>query len=188
MLRRVLVGDNERVFLIRKGRFEDILSPGEYWISGFHVSTERHGIHELMLKSEWADFLIKEKWELVSRYFTIVETTDSQVAIVYFDDRVSRVVGPGKRVLFWRGSVEVTYDVLDVQSNPQVPALLVPALARLETRQPQATFALIEEGQRGRLYVNGRFIRELTPGSHAFWNAAGTLRVDVVDVHQLCLS
>ena len=28
MLRRVLVGDNERVFLIRKGRFEDILGAG----------------------------------------------------------------------------------------------------------------------------------------------------------------
>jgi len=32
MLRRILVGDQERVLVIRKGRFERILDPGEYWV------------------------------------------------------------------------------------------------------------------------------------------------------------
>src|SRR5688500_6675960 len=182
MLRRVLVGDNERVFLIRKGRFEDILAPGEYWIVGFGIEIERHDVRQVMVCSQWADFLVKQRWELVSRYFTIVEVTDSQVAVVYFDDKVSRVIGPGSRVLFWRGSVEVTYDVSDAQTNPQAPALLVPALARLGPRESHATFALVEEGKRGLLYVDGRFIRELPPGSYAFRSAAGTPRVDILDL------
>ena len=117
MLRRVLVGDNERVFLIRKGRFEDILAPGDYWIVGFGVTLERHDVKNLVLSSEWTDFLAKQRWELVSRYFTVVETADSQVAVVYFDDKVARIVGPGKRVLFWRGSIEVTYDLINAQEN-----------------------------------------------------------------------
>ena len=104
MLRRILVGDNERVFLIRKGRFEDILTPGEYWIVGFGIEIERHDIRQVLLYSQWTDFLVKQRWELVSRHFTVVETTDSQVAIVYFYDKVSRVIGPGCRVLFWPGS------------------------------------------------------------------------------------
>ena len=82
MLRRVLVGDNERVFIIRKGRFEDILAPGEYWVTGMGVELERHNISQLVLVSEWRDFLAKERWVLVSRYFTVVETGDSHVAIV----------------------------------------------------------------------------------------------------------
>jgi regulator of protease activity HflC (stomatin/prohibitin superfamily) len=182
MLRRVLVGDNERVFLIRKGRFEDILGPGQYWIFGLGVLLERHDIRQLMLCSQWTDFLVKHRWELARRYFTVVETRDSQVAVVYFDDKVSRVVGPGSRVMFWRGPVEVTYDVIDAQANPQVPAFLVPALARLGSFESHATFALVDEGKRGLLYVDGRYIRELAPGAYAFWNAAGTPRVEVLDV------
>jgi regulator of protease activity HflC (stomatin/prohibitin superfamily) len=182
MLRRILVGDNERVFLIRKGRFEDILAPGEYWIFGFGVRIERHDIRQVIVCSQWTDFLVKQRWELASRHFTIVETTDSQVAIVYFDDKVSRVIGPGARVLFWRGPVEVTYDVIDAQANPQAPALLVPALARVGVRESHATFAVIDEGKRGLLYLDGRFLRELAPGSYAFWNVAGTPRVDILDL------
>lgn len=182
MLRHIVVGDNERVFLIRKRRFEDILAPGDYWIVGLGLELERHDIRQVMVHSQWTDFLVKNRWELVSRCFTVVETTDTQVAIVYFDDKVSRVVGPGSRALFWRGPVEVTYDVIDVQASPQAPALLVPALARLGARESHAAFALVDEGKRGLLYIDGRFIRELAPGSYAFWNAAGTPRVDILDL------
>jgi hypothetical protein len=178
MLRRILVGDNERSFLIRNGRFEDILGPGDYWIAGFGVELERHDVNELVLRSKWKEYLARERWALVSRYFTMVETGDSEVAVVYFDDKVSRVIGPGGSVLFWNGPVAVTYDLIDTQENVQVPALLVPAL-RLLGRDSQASFAVIEEGQQGLLYVGGRLFRELGPGTYAFWNAAGTPRVKV---------
>jgi regulator of protease activity HflC (stomatin/prohibitin superfamily) len=181
MLRRVLVGDNERVFIIRKGRFEDILAPGEYWVTGMGVELERHNISQLVLASAWRDFLVKERWVLVSRYFTVVETGDSHVAVVYFDDKVSRVIGPGQRVLFWKGSVEVTYDLIDAVENPQAPAVLVPAILRLG-RESQATVAIIDEGKRGLLYLDGRFVRELASGTYAFWNAAGAPRVDVLEL------
>ena len=34
MLHHVLIGDNERVLVIRKGRFAEILGPGEKWLFG----------------------------------------------------------------------------------------------------------------------------------------------------------
>jgi regulator of protease activity HflC (stomatin/prohibitin superfamily) len=181
MLRRVFVGDTERVFLIRNGRFEDLLGPGDYWILGFGVELERHDVKELVLMSEWKEFLAKERWAIVSRYFTMVETGDAETAVVYFDDKVSRVVGPGQRVLFWNGPVAVTYDLIDARENAQVPALLLPAVLRLG-RESQATFAVVEEGKRGLLYLDSRLVRELAPGTYAFWNAAGTLRVEVIEL------
>ena len=61
------------------------------------------------------------------------------------------------------------------------PALLVPAILRLG-RESQATVAVIDEGKRGLLYLDGRFVRELAPGTYAFWNAAGAPRVDVLEL------
>lgn len=181
MLRRVIVGDNERVFLIRKGRFEDILGPGVHWIIGLDAEIERHHVREIVLASQWTDFLVKERWELTSRYFINVETSDSEVAVVYFKDRVSRVVGPGCRVLFWRGPVEVTYDLIDAQANPQVPASLVSPITRLG-RESQAIFAVVDEGKRGLLYLEGRLVRELMPGTYAFWNVPGAPRVETLEL------
>ena len=42
MFRRILVGDNERVLLIRKKRFADILAPGEYWIAAVNNDPPFH--------------------------------------------------------------------------------------------------------------------------------------------------
>jgi hypothetical protein len=60
-----------------------------------------------------------------------VQTSDAEVALVYLDGRPARVIGPANRVLFWKGPVNVTFDRIEVRANPEVPTLLLPALARL---------------------------------------------------------
>src|SRR5271165_7018627 len=154
MFRRILVGDNERVLLIRKKRFADILAPGEYWIFmlGRHVELERHNTKPLVFTSEWADHLVKQRPELASRHFTVVETPDSQVAVVYLDGKLARVVAPGNRVLYWRGAVSVTFDLIDVRQEPAVPERLLPALVRLG-RESGVTLAAVEQGKRGLVFI-----------------------------------
>ncbi len=55
-------------------------------------------------------------------------------------------------------------------TEPEVPERLLPALARLG-RESLATFALIDEGKRGLVYIDGRLVRELGAGTYGFWNA-----------------
>src|SRR4051794_32631251 len=96
MFRRILVGDNERVFVIRKRRFAGILGPGEYWIFtlGRGVEFERHNVKELILASEWTDTLARQFPELAALHFTVIETGEAQVAVVYLDGRLTRVIPP----------------------------------------------------------------------------------------------
>lgn len=183
MLRRLLVGDNERILVFHNKRFDEILGPGTYWLLtlGRGVEFERHNIRELVFHSEWADFIVKERPEITSAYFTVVETTDSQVAVVYVDGKLSRVIGPGKRVLFWKGPAAVTFEVIDVREMPEVRRELVEPLIRLGC-ESLMTPVLIEEGKRGLLYFDGRFTRELTSGSYGFWNAVLTPRIEIVEM------
>jgi regulator of protease activity HflC (stomatin/prohibitin superfamily) len=184
MFRRILVGDNERVIVIRKRRFQTILAPGEYWMWTFGrvVELERHNVRELVFSSEWSDYIANERADVVAAHFTLVETSDSQVAVVYLDGRVSRVIGPSKRVLFWRGPVVVSAEPIDARSTPDVPARLVPALARLGAREALVTFTAVDEGRRGLLYIDGKLVRELPAGTYGFWNAVVTPRVDIVEM------
>jgi regulator of protease activity HflC (stomatin/prohibitin superfamily) len=101
------------------------------------------------------------------------------VAIVYLDGKLSRVIGPSSRVLGWRGSVRVTFDLIDARSEPEAPARLLPALARLG-RESGATFASVEEGKRGLVYPDGRLVREPAAGNYGFWNVISAPRIEVL--------
>jgi regulator of protease activity HflC (stomatin/prohibitin superfamily) len=181
LVRRILVGDQERVLLIRKGRFERILDPGEYWVWGTGLTLETHNVREVQVASPWADYLAKERREIAERYFTIVETSDAQVAVVYVDGKLALTVAPGKRLMFWRGPMAVAAEVIAVKDHPEVAAELLQALMRLGSGVP-VTYAAIDEGHTGLLFIENRFVRALSPGLYGFWNAAGSPRVEVVDL------
>src|SRR5258708_24874018 len=131
-IRRILVGDRNRVLLIRRGRFERIVEPGTYWFweLGRSLEFETHDVKTIVFDSPWSDYLAKERKDVAERCFTIVETSDSQVAVIYFDGKVSRVLGPGKRVMFLKGPLTVTADLIEAKDHPDVTASLFLTMSR----------------------------------------------------------
>ncbi|MEO8025206.1 MAG: slipin family protein [Bryobacteraceae bacterium] len=193
--KRILVGDQERVLVTKNGRFVSILEAGEYRLfeglrlfgEGSKLAFERFNLREVVFQSTWTEFLVKQKPDLVARYFTVVETGDAEVAVLSFDGKLLKVIGPGKRVLFWRGGVEVSAEIVNVIERPQVDAKMLTALERLG-RESLVTFAIVEESRAGLLYLDSRFARTLEPGKYGFWSVAGSPpRVDVVDLRRQAL-
>lgn len=187
-VRRILVGDRERVLVIRKGRFLRILAPGEYtfWTLGQSMAFEVCDVKSVVFESTWADVIVKEHRAVCDANFTILETSDAQVAVVRFDGKLARVIGPGKRVLFWRGPVAVTAEVIDVKQTLEVPEVFLSPLSSLGASTVLIR-AQVEDGKTGLLYLDNRFVRALTPGAYGFWNVAGTPRVDIVDLRRQTL-
>jgi len=183
MLRRMVIGDNERVLVIRKGRFARILGPGEYWLFGFGIAVVRLNVGDVVFESEWADFIVDSHPDTVARHFTVVETGETQVAVVYLDGRLARVVGPAQRVLFWKGAASVTFEVLDAAAEPEAPARLLRSLARLGA-QSGVSWTTVDEGKRGLLYLDGRLVRELGPGTYGFWNMVATPRFETLEIRR----
>src|SRR5579862_1546608 len=121
MLRHVFVGDNERVLVIRKRRFAEILGPGDRWIFGRDVQLITYNVRDLVFAGEWADYIANQRPETAERFFTVVTTSEAQVAVVYLDGRLSRVIAPSTRMLFWKGAVNVTFELVEARQEPEVP-------------------------------------------------------------------
>ena len=121
--KRMLVGNQERLLVIKNGRFEAILAPGEHrmfvapWVS---LEFERHNVRDLVFRSMWTDCVINERPDVIERYFTLVETNEVQVGIVYVDGKLFQVLAPAKRVLFWRGEATVSAELVEVIGEPQI--------------------------------------------------------------------
>ena len=186
MFRKVLVGDNERVLVIRKKRLADILGPGEYWLFIWDVTLEAISTKTLMFQSDWTDAIVNLRGDLAERWFTLVRTTATQMAITYVDGKPAYVSAPSARALFWKGAAPVTVEVIDVAAEPEVPKRLLAPLAAFG-KAAGVTYTLIDEGKRGLLYIDGRFVRELAPGHYGFWNFVSTPRVEVIEVRRQTL-
>ena len=183
MFKRILVGDNERILISKNGRFKAILKPGVYRVLGlpWNIRAEKFNPASLAFSGEWVNFLVKERPDIVAENFVLVETADDEVALIYAESKLVKVLGPGRRALFWKSPVTVTFERANVKTAPEAPRAKLEALARLGN-DSLVTFAAVEEGKTGLLFLDNKLVRALEPGTYGFWNAAGTPRVETVDL------
>ena len=183
LFKLISVGDRERGLLIDSGRFVRVLEPGRHLVATFGRNVEAVicPISEPAFRADWADVLVRERPEVVARYFTIVATRDEEVAIVYADGKALRVVPPGKRVLFWKEPLDIRAEVINVLEAPEVPRAKMPGLLRLG-RESLATFTTIDEGRIGLLYIDNRLVRTVDPGTYAFWSVVNRVFLEQVDL------
>lgn len=184
---RFYVADTDRLFVYKRGRLLTILGPGAHTL--YHapgaLTSETHSVLTLQFAGPLADFLVKERPALAAGHFTVVETSDTQVAMVFIDGKLTRVVGPASRVLFWKGIRTVTAEVIDFREAPEVPVQHRLALGRLGPAS-LAVFQTIEYNRVGLLYLDSEFVRLLSPGYHVYW-AARSPRIETMDLRRQTL-
>jgi hypothetical protein len=117
LFKQVTVNNNERVIVTRNGRFASILSPGSYrlltwpWVS---LKLESYDLSNPVFRSRWGNYLIEKKPHLIATHFAVVETKDSEIAMIFVDGMLYQVLLPGERALFWKDSASVSADVVSV--------------------------------------------------------------------------
>lgn len=188
MLKRIVVGDNERALLTSQGRFERMLEPGVHWMwsLGRDIGVELHNVQGRVFSSQWAEFLMNKRPDVIERYFELVETGDREVAVVSWDGKVDGVVRPGQKVLYWRDAGAVTFERFDVVEEPVIPVRLTAPLLRLGHQAP-TVFPQVDDGKRGLVYIDGRLVRELGPGMYGFWTAVTAPKVEIVELRRQTL-
>jgi hypothetical protein len=107
--KRVIIAQHERGLVFRNRSFKTILEPGVYRIFDplKRVEVQVYDLSVTEFEHARSDFLVKEARTTIERYFTIVELGDREVGVVYKNGRVTGLVAPGKRQLYWRGPVDV---------------------------------------------------------------------------------
>ena len=186
-LEKFIVRKHERGLLFRDADFVRFLEPGTYRFNdpgaialrGAVLRRDRTGVHA----RPWPTTSSKPNAEDVERLFTVVATGESEVAVVYWNDRIAEVVRPAERKLYWKGPVAIRVDRFDlddglaidaklakrlqaepglVMASENIGALRLPGRNGIYSRE-------IAHGHVGLLYVDGELAGSLEPGLHAFW-------------------
>jgi regulator of protease activity HflC (stomatin/prohibitin superfamily) len=189
IVRKFLVRKHERALLFKSGDFVRFLEAGTHYAFDplKRLSVEVFNVSVPLFEHRLADFFVKEYATDVARLFTMVETGADEVATVFENGRFAALIGPERRALYWKGIVDVTAEVVNIAEHfevaPRIAKALVADAGKNRLRiDANAVYAReVPDAHVGVLYVNGKLVRELEPGLHAFWKVNRGIAVNIFD-------
>lgn len=189
VFRRFVVRQHERGLLFRDGDFSRLLMPGRYYLFDplLRLSLETFDLHHPEFQHRLMDYFLAEQAELVAEHFLPVFTGEQQLALVRKHGQLVGVLGPGTRLLYWKGPVPVQVERVELAAGDAVPLELARWLSERDASTPylhpqQALlYQVVPDHHLGLLVEDGQVIRTLNPGPHAFWRPGRRLSVELVD-------
>ncbi|MDX8347983.1 slipin family protein [Cognatiyoonia sp. IB215446] len=177
--RRLVLTENDRAILTRKGRIVALLGAGEHRIKRDDV-VELYNLTSASFTSANLETLLRDAPDLVAEHLVEVRTGATEVALVMRDERLLTAIGPDGRRHLWAdmGPFDVTRH--DVAADVLVPKDVAKRLARARLTTLVTAFD-IPEGHVGVMTLDGTDPTVLTAGAHTFWNVGPKVAVKVVD-------
>ena len=179
---RVTVKDGERAFLMRNGRFEQVLAPGGYTLFDIkhELNVELHNVVRAEFPAERYAVLNSARPDLVADLFEPVETKAEELAIVSLDGRPLHLMGPWQTRVFWKVATRIDVERINVANELKVTPKHLAMIAR--ERNTLVAEHVVENHEAGLLYVEGRLVERLAPGRHAFWTVGRKIEVKRLDL------
>ena len=178
-MKRVNIDAYQVGLVLEKGKLIRVLEAGSYWIFG------NKNVHLYEMKQSFVapiELTILLQNEKLASMLEVVEIADNEMALYYVNGMFKEVLTTG-RYAFWKGYLNNEFTKIDLSKvaiTETVPvALLENSKVRVYTRKYQ-----VLNFEKGLLFVNGAFVKELTAGNYYFWNNAIPIEVKNVDIRQ----
>jgi regulator of protease activity HflC (stomatin/prohibitin superfamily) len=182
---KIKVAQYERALVYRDRNLEQVLAPGEYRLPRSKREVVIYDVTQPELDLPRAEVLVAEARELLEPYVQMIELSDTQVGLVYRNERLSGVLGPGACRLYWRGPVQVRVEVRDISQEYALDAGTARVLTRtLGTTALAAVLGVAEvpDTAVGLLIVDGELREVLKPGVTAYWKYQRNVKVELAEL------
>ena len=188
-IREFVVRKHERGLLFRDGDFERFLQPAvhRFFDPTRRLDVERFDLTQPKFEHRLLDYFVRWRPAAVEELFRHVETGPAEIAVIYRNGHPWTYVAPEQRALFWKGVVDVSVELIDIEGEIAVPrrivqTLLVDLQARRTSAFESAVYVReVPESHVGVLYLEGKLVCELPPGVHAFWKIGRSVAIEVLD-------
>ncbi len=181
--KRVVIGDGERGLVYRDRRFERVLEAGvhNFLDPRDRIEIKIHDITRPEYAGNDTDTLIDALGDRLDTWFVLADIGADEAGLVLKNGRIEDVLFPGMRKLYWRAPVKVRIEKIRLDEGLEVRTDVARRLRQLGALVRIATVADVPTEFTGLLFVDGRFVRTLPPGSYAFWNFQKNVVIDVAD-------
>lgn len=179
ILQKIVITETQRGILFKDAQFVKVLEPGVYriWFSLKQIQIKVFDIDKTLEQGVPAEllYLAQVHEKAFADYLHTWQTGQNEVGLVYQNDVLKDVKGPGQQGAYWQSRNPIQIDTIDVGENLAVPKALTTLLANAREdmlrRAALSAIALfkVPEHHVGFLEVDNEPYRQLTAGVHAFW-------------------
>jgi regulator of protease activity HflC (stomatin/prohibitin superfamily) len=169
----------------RHGDFAGILEPGKYImlpLMGYSVEVYNINLPFVPVK-ELNVYLWNRK---LTEKLEVIDVEDGKIALHFENEHFTEVLGPGKHA-FWKGLKEHRFTRVNL-NDPQIDSSITQAVLNHEKMIKFIYKFVVGSGEKGLLFIEGKFIELLEPGIHHFWRGIKEVKVRIADMRQLQLN
>jgi regulator of protease activity HflC (stomatin/prohibitin superfamily) len=178
-----LVTENQRALMFKNQVLTDVLMPGKHkvWDIKKEYDFVTFDINELYFSERNAERLYQNS-EVLKEHISHWKLESNQVGLLYINDLLRGIVAPSEHLYLWKEAGDIRLDILvideDIEVDDKLMFLINRAGANTSSRliRSERTIATkpiadltVTKDQEGLLYVDGKLIKRLSPGKHAYW-------------------
>ncbi len=181
-MQRIRVNAYEVGLVFRLGALEQVLRSGTYWI-GWGRTVERYNMMQPFLPGTELDILLRN--ERLRSLLDVIEIKDNEIGLHFQAGNFYKILRPGRHA-YWKDVLDYSYEIHDMNST-EIPK----DLSRKVLHNPQlASFVniqLVEAQEKGLLFIDGNFEKELSPGVYYFWKNDRLVKILKTDLRKQLL-
>ncbi len=181
-MKKIIIKENEKGLLFKNGKFVKVLSAGKHTLLGKSEVQVQMVTNAVMTDMAPLDALLQNPG--FAGQVTVRDVGEGEFALHYKDGRYCAFLAPGKYA-FWNmynkhEFVKIDSTVTEVGEN--VPKYIFDFISsRYYTEVIVPSYAV------ARLYLDGKFIRLLRPGTYFFWKNGTDVQADILDTRLIQL-
>lgn len=182
VLKKVMIRGYEMGLKFRDGEFKGLLESGTHWIFDplGKVRVRIVSKRDPWLVDDQLDVIVKSG--LLAGKADVIDLKDHQRALVWIDGRFARILGPGQYA-YWNQIREVRVEVISV-SQVRFEHAEFKAIIRTADAMRFLDVCKVGRDSVGVLFIDGRYVDLLEPGSYAFWKDGTDARVVETDMRE----
>ncbi len=180
-VKRIKIRKYEKGFLFHDKQIKRILEEGIYWFWGWMFNVKVRVLTTVTARIDIPDLEMIIKSELLDTSAEIVNLSDSQVALVWIDNRLSDVLTSGVYA-YWKEFHKIKIEILEVTAKEIIHEKISVLQQSLKFNSLIHQY-MISDGCQGILSLDGKIVEVLEPGLHLYWKSVGSFSLVTVDKH-----
>lgn len=179
MMKRIRINKGYVGLVFRQNDYLRVLTEGKHWIS-LYEKVGHYNLAKPFSAPVELNLLLQD--EKLAELLTVVEVKDNEIVLQAIDGNFKNVLLPGKYA-FWNGVVKYTFTKVDLDKVEIDKSISKSILERRELLSYIRVF-VVQSFEKGMLFIDGQFVKELGTGTYFFWKNATPIKVETVDLRQ----
>lgn len=179
-MKKVRINVGHAGLIYKKGDYKTVVTAGSYWL-GFGEEIEIFDMTKRFYTETSLNILLQDA--TLASMLHVIEVKDNEVVIRYDYGNIKEVLPPGKYA-YWKGVNDFTFKRADLKKIE-----ITEDLSREELSKPILLSYIrgysVASYEKGLLFVDGKFQKELDSGIYFFWKNTIPVTVEKVDMRQV---